>query len=129
MGVPEKRIENEFPLWKFINEWEGTPYRYGGKDKEGIDCSAFVVIMSDKIFNKKISGSSADLYNSSKPININEVVAGDLVFFKIESKKVSHVGLLLYNGKFIHASVSKGVIISDLSEKYYEKYFFSFGRI
>ncbi len=128
MGVPEKRIENEFPLWKFINEWEGTPYRYGGKDKEGIDCSAFVVIMSDKIFNKKISGSSADLYNSSKPINLNEVVAGDLVFFKIESKKVSHVGLLLYNGKFIHASVSKGVIISDLSEKYYEKYFFSFGR-
>ena len=84
--------------------------------------------MSDKIFNKKISGSSADLYNSSKPINLNEVVAGDLVFFKIESKKVSHVGLLLYNGKFIHASVSKGVIISDLSEKYYEKYFFSFGR-
>lgn len=128
MGVSEKRIESEIELWKFVNDWEGTPYKFGGKDKNGIDCSAFVSLMSGQVFNKKITGSSSALFDSSKRVNKSDAMEGDFVFFKIESSKISHVGLLLYNGKFIHASVSKGVTISDLSEKYYEKYFYSFGR-
>jgi len=50
------------------------------------------------------------------------------VFFKIESKNVSHVGVYLMNNKFVHASTKKGVIISDLNEPYYQKYFFTGGR-
>jgi murein DD-endopeptidase / murein LD-carboxypeptidase len=127
-GVPESTIQQQPELWKFVNEWYGTSYRYGGKDKNGIDCSAFVCKMAQEVFKKELSGSANDLYDASIKLKDNEVTQGDFVFFKIESKKISHVGMYLFNGKFIHASVSKGVIISDINETYYKKYFYSFGR-
>lgn len=54
---------------------------------------------------------------------------GDIVFFKIRQSEVSHVGLYLGNDKFIHSSTSNGVIISDLKEEYYQKYFWGGGRL
>ena len=54
---------------------------------------------------------------------------GDLVFFRVNSKQVSHVGIYLMNNYFVHASTSKGVMISNLNEEYWQKYFEGIGRI
>jgi murein DD-endopeptidase / murein LD-carboxypeptidase len=54
---------------------------------------------------------------------------GDLVFFKIKKNIISHVGIYLGNGKFAHASMHSGIIVSDLDEPYYKKYFYKATRV
>ncbi|MCB0380115.1 MAG: C40 family peptidase, partial [Flavobacteriales bacterium] len=60
--------------------------------------------------------------------NREDLIEGDLVFFNIYKNQISHVGLYLQDGNFIHASTRSGVIISNLNEDYYNKYYFSGGR-
>ena len=128
LGVSEADIKNE-KLYQFINEWYAVPYKYAGKDKGGIDCSGFAGVLFSTIYNKRVSSSSKAIAEESKKINSSELQEGDLVFFKIESGSVSHVGVYLQNQKFVHASTKKGVIISDLNEPYYKKYFYGAGRV
>ena len=116
-------------LYKISAAWIGTPYKYGGHSKKGIDCSGFVTIVYRESFNKNISGSAGELCKSSKPVNRSDLQEGDFVFFKIRKKRVSHVGIYLGQNKFVHASLNSGVIISDLEEPYYAKYFYKGGRI
>lgn len=128
LGVSENRIQND-RLYQFIDDWYGVPYKYAGKDKMGIDCSGFTAELFATIYHKKIAPFSKAMYESAKKITTNSLKEGDLVFFKIESEQISHVGVYLQNWKFVHASTKKGVIISDLNEPYYKKYFYSAGRI
>lgn len=117
---------------KFIEAvatWIGTPYVYGGNSKKGTDCSGFVQTLYKDIYNINLYRSAADLVKNCDIIDKKDMRPGDLIFFKIKSDKVSHVGIFLDGGKFVHASSSKGVIVSDLKEKYYAKYFYSAGRI
>ena len=58
-----------------------------------------------------------------------ELKEGDLVFFKINSKSISHVGVYLGDDKFAHASSSKGVMISNLNEAYWKRYYYKGGRL
>ncbi len=128
LNVSESDIKNE-KLYKFIDEWYAAPYKYGGKDKNGIDCSGFTGVLCSSIYNKKVSSSSKAIYEEVKKINSSDLKEGDLVFFIINGKNVSHVGVYLQHNKFVHASTKRGVIISDLDEPYYKKYFYSAGRI
>lgn len=128
LGVQKSDIAN-IELYKFIDEWMGVPYKYGGKTKEGIDCSDLTVILCKTIYNKTIEVPTTKIYSQCKPIDLKEVQEGDLVFFKIDANKISHVGVYLQNNKFIHASTKKGVIINDLDEPYYKKYFYTAARI
>ena len=128
LGVSEKEISNK-KLYSFIDDWYGVPYKYGGKSKSGVDCSDFVSILYKNVFGKEISGSSASMSKQCKTISKDELKEGDLVFFKIDSKEISHIGIYLQNNKFIHATTKAGVMIDDLSEEYYKKYFESAGRI
>ena len=112
-----------------VNEWLGVPHRMGGKDKSGIDCSGFTSVVLRSVYHKEIVGSSADMANKAKEINKSQLHEGDLVFFKIGGTRVSHVGVYLSNGYFAHATLKKGVLISSLSEPYYEKYYSGSGRI
>ncbi len=128
LNTEKKKITN-LKLYGFINEWFGTPYKYGGTDKNGIDCSGFVNIFYNDVFNKKIPRTVNDIYLNSNEINKNEINEGDFIFFKIDSKKVSHIGIYLLNDKFVHASSKKGIMISDLNEPYFQKSFLKFGRI
>jgi lipoprotein Spr len=64
-----------------------------------------------------------------KPLKKSQLREGDLVFFKIRKRRVSHVGVYLSHNRFIHASVHDGVVISDLDEPYYKKYFFKGGKV
>lgn len=128
IGVSEKEITN-LQLYEFLDEWMGTPYKYAGKNKNGIDCSGFAGILQKEVFSKTTQGTSASIYNQCKPVKKEELQEGDLIFFKIESKVVSHMGVYLQNNKFAHAAIKRGVVIDDLGETYYKKYFWSYGRL
>ena len=65
----------------------------------------------------------------SEAVDKRDLKEGDLVFFKIGSTRVSHVGVYLSNGYFAHATLRRGVMISSLEESYYSKYFSSAGRV
>lgn len=116
-------------LYAAITEWIGTPYRYSGNDRNGIDCSGFVAEMYLRCFGKKLEGSSHDMFDKVEEVKEKDLQEGDLLFFKIRRGRISHVGIYLGGNKFVHSSTQRGVIISDLNEPYYEKYFYKGGRI
>jgi hypothetical protein len=128
MGVDERDIKN-VKLYSFIDEWYGTPYKYGGKTKTGIDCSDFVSTLEGQVFKKNILPPASSMYATCKSVKEKDLEEGDLVFFKINSDKVSHVGVYLQNGCFVHASSKKGVVISKLGDAYYTKHFFKGGKV
>jgi lipoprotein Spr len=127
LGFPIDTITNE-NLYKTACLWLLTPYHWGGRSKKGIDCSDFASIIYDSCYNINISGACDDIYRDVFPIKKSELREGDLLFFKIHSRSISHVGVYLGKNKFIHASSAKGVVVSDLDEPYYKKFFFSAGR-
>ena len=114
-------------LYFEIYDWKGTPYQYGGRSKRGVDCSDFVSVMYERIYNKKAQGSCTDIYKKTYEIDVSQLTEGDLVFFSIRSY-MSHVGLYLGNNKFAHATVHGGVMVSDLEEPYYKKHFLKAAR-
>ncbi len=126
--VDEDDISN-IPLYSFIDDWYGVPYKYGGKNKNGIDCSNFTSTLYSQIYKKPIAGSSSGIFEQCRIISKNDLREGDLVFFIIEGKKVSHIGVYLQNNKFVHATTKKGVMIDDLDSPYYKKYFHKAGRL
>ena len=106
----------------FISEWLGTPYKYGGLSRRGVDCSGFAHLLMLHVYKKEIPRISKDQYRKGRKINRSRLLRGDLVFFKIsKGREIDHVGIYLGKDKFVHASQKKGVIVSKLSEKYYKK--------
>jgi len=125
----ERRSISNIQLYSFIDEWYGIPYKYGAKSKKGIDCSNFVVLLYENVYKKNISGTASSLYQQCKNVSRSNLKEGDLVFFKIDSDNVSHVGVYLQNNKFVHASTKRGIVISDLDEEYYKKNFYKGGKL
>jgi lipoprotein Spr len=80
------------------------------------------------VYGLQIDGGSASIYTKVQHIAREELREGDLVFFNIRKGRISHVGMYLSNDKFVHATVRSGVIISDLKEAYYQRYFAGAGR-
>jgi cell wall-associated NlpC family hydrolase len=115
-------------LLPHIDEWYGTRYRLGGTTKSGIDCSAFVQAIYLSAFAVSLPRTARDQYINSRIISATELREGDLVFFNTRGG-ISHVGIYLQNNKFVHASSSNGVTISDMFEPYYLKRYMGAGRI
>jgi murein DD-endopeptidase / murein LD-carboxypeptidase len=129
LGVLPQVITNDL-LYGFIDEWYGTRYRMGGMDKKGIDCSAFVQRLYERVFNVNILRTAAEQFSFCNSVfNKNDLKEGDLVFFHIKTKRISHVGIYLMNDYFVHSSSSNGVMISNLNDKYWQKYFAGAGRV
>jgi lipoprotein Spr len=132
LNVEIERIWN-MGLYNFIDQWWGTPYRMGGVTKQGIDCSGFVYQLFSAVYGLALPRSSRDQEHIAKHIGKNDMQEGDLVFFNTRNsrryKGVSHVGVYLHNNKFVHASTSSGVIISDLKESYWQKHYVGSRRI
>jgi hypothetical protein len=128
LNVKEKEIENE-KLYGFIDNWIGVPYRIGGIDKKGVDCSGFIFLLEKEVFNKDLPRTARTMAEKIKRKYEQDLEEGDLVFFDFDGQKFSHVGFYLHNNKFVHASTSKGVIISDLKDPWYYKYFTRAGSI
>ncbi|WP_454803614.1 C40 family peptidase [Mucilaginibacter phyllosphaerae] len=127
MGVAVSATSN-MKLFHFVYDWIGTPYRFGGSSRKGIDCSAFTKQLYGDVFNLTIRRSSRDIFSMVNPVGKDDLKEGDLVFFKIHSRSISHVGIYLGNNRFAHAS-SKGVAISSLDDAYYSRYFYKGGRL
>ncbi|HLR37306.1 MAG TPA: C40 family peptidase [Chitinophagaceae bacterium] len=124
-----KEVLYDPPLWSFISEWWGTPYRYGGTSKRGIDCSAFSQRLYMKVFGNSLPRTAREQYKDTKKIKkTKNLRPGDLVFFKIHSRHITHVGIYLQNDKFISATSSSGVTISDLNSPYWQRYYVGGGR-
>lgn len=121
-------------ILKDAEKYIGTPYKFGGNTSSGFDCSGFTV----KVFGENdfsLPRRSSDQAEAGKKIDIKEVQPGDLLFFATAGgSRVSHVGIVHDIGtdgevKFIHASTSKGVIISSLNEKYWNKAYLHAQRV
>lgn len=128
LGIGQKQIK-ENKLYSFIDEWYGVPYKYAGCQKSGVDCSCFTTILYEEVYNKKIARTAAEMFIACDKIEMKDAQIGDLVFFKIGGKTISHVGVLVKNRYFIHSSTSRGVILNSLEEAYYKTYFFCAGRV
>jgi lipoprotein Spr len=128
LGIPLEKHAH-LPLYDTIVCWLGTPYKFAGNGEKGIDCSGFVNMLSQNVYGINLGArNSAEIYASLFKLEKDEIKEGDLVFFRIQRKRISHVGLYLGNNKFVHSSTSRGVIISDLNEPYYKRYFTGGGR-
>jgi lipoprotein Spr len=127
IGVKAEDLENGY-LYQFIDGWMGVPYKWAGNDKNGIDCSGFVNQVYLNVYKKQLERSAKDIINECEEIKKEELKEGDLVFFDISGAN-SHIGVFLENSKFIHASSSKGVMISDLNQSYWVKYWGRAGRV
>lgn len=111
--------------------WLGVPYKYGGNDKRGVDCSGMALRVYEKAADVKlprVSREQADFCHNVKP---SKVKTGDLVFFATgkDKKRISHVGILVTPQYFIHASTSKGVVVSDMKAPYWEGVFIRYGAV
>lgn len=110
-------------LYVVIDEWIGVSHRLGGMDRSGIDCSGFVTILYEQVYDKKLPRISSDMANTIKRKYDDQLKEGDLVFFSFGGKKIDHVGIYLHNDKFVHVSTKQGVVISNLKEPWYYRYF------
>ena len=105
----------------------GTPYVYGGSSYSGTDCSGFTMAVFAK-FGYSLSHGASDQYYTATSVSSEERQAGDLVFFDTFGG-ISHVGIYLGGGQFIHASSSGGVKVNSLYESYYAACYLGAGRI
>ena len=119
-------------LYNTVAQWLGTPYRYGQSSMRGTDCSGFVMNVYRSVYGKALARNSADmLHRNCRSIPRQSLREGNLVFFATgrNTKRVTHVGIYLKDGKFAHASTSQGVIISNLNETYYRQRWVSGGVV
>lgn len=128
LKTPKSEIKN-VKLYSFIDSWYGVKYRYGGMSKSGVDCSGFCNVLYSQVYKKQIRRTTSELSRDIDRVSKGRLNEGDLVFFNISKKKNSHVGIYLKNNKFVHASSSKGVIISSLDNPYYKKTYNKGGRL
>uniref|UniRef100_UPI00404B9C0A C40 family peptidase n=1 Tax=Flavobacterium sp. TaxID=239 RepID=UPI00404B9C0A len=133
-NTPSNASESVQNIVKTAMTFEGTKYKYGGTTSKGMDCSGLVYT---SFLNNEISlpRSSYDMAQYGEKIKNNkDYQVGDLIFFITgNGKRINHVGLITEitddDVLFIHSSTQKGVIISSLSEAYYQKTFVQVNRV
>lgn len=117
-------------LYRHIDEWWGTPYRMGGTTPRGVDCSGYVQHLYRTVYGIEIPRSTSEQVKKIKKVRQRKLKEGHLVFFDMDNKdKPTHVGVYLKNGRFAHASTSKGVRIDNLRQDYYRKRYWKGGKI
>ena len=125
-------FEDNHDLYLESAKWLGVPYRYGGQSMRGTDCSGFTQHIYKKVYGKTISRSSADQREDCDKVKKRKLKEGDLVLFSKDGRgrsRINHVGIYLKDGKFVHASTTKGVTVDKLKDKYYSKRWKCGGRV
>ena len=105
-------------LFSAHSQWEGTPYVLGGKGPGGVDCSSFTQIVFDDFFDISLPRNTREQLQRGEGVRRRAIRPGDLIFFRT-GRSTLHVGIAMERGDFLHASVSRGVMISNLSEPYW----------
>jgi len=106
-------------LYQQHEAWQGTPYRIGGVNRSGIDCSAFVQVTFRDVFGMDLPRTTEQQLRTGQRIHRAQLQSGDLVFFR----NGRHVGIYLENHKFLHASTTRGVMISSLKNTYWSRHY------
>lgn len=131
LSVNLTRHDNK-ALYDELRSWLRTPYKYASSKKGvGTDCSGMVMEVYATIYGKKLERNSAAMCEKNcRVISRDDLREGDLVFFITGgSGRISHVGIYLKDGKFVHASSSRGVMVSDMSDKYWRDHYATSGRV
>ena len=116
---------------RIVKTFLGVPYRLGGSTLKGIDCSAFVKKIYE-IFNIQLPRTSREQLQAGKGVGKGELVEGDLVFFKTQTRRASsaHVGIYIGNNEFVHASSrNREVKVDSLDMPYFSKRFLKGVRV
>jgi cell wall-associated NlpC family hydrolase len=112
---------DEAKMGRIINSYLGAPYQYGGDTKSGMDCSGLVGQVYKRYAGFNLPRSTKKLYQLVKQVDQDDLAYGDLVFFSDGWFSVSHVGIYVGGGRFVHSAKSSGVIVSSLDEDYYRR--------
>lgn len=110
-------------LNKELNKWLGTPYKYGGETKNGVDCSALVQNVYESL-GINLPRTSNQQYTYTISIPDKQRKPGDLLFFKTGGR-INHVGIYIGDDTMVHASSSRGVVKEDINGTIYRRYFAS----
>ncbi len=120
--VVQSKLKQQYRLWK------GTPYKYGGTSLKGVDCSAFVQNTFRLALGHTLPRTTRTQIKKGRKVSKSALKPGDIVFFKIAGNAL-HNGVYLGQSKFIHASTSRGVTISNLNNVYWKKNYYTARRI
>lgn len=108
-------------------QWEGVPHQWGGTTRRGIDCSAFVQTLYRDVVNVRLPRTTRAQVRTGARVRQRDLRPGDLVFFRLDKSR--HVGVYLDNGRFVHASSSQGVAVSNLHTSYWTERYWTARRI
>ena len=115
-------------LADFALRLRGTPYRYGGASVDGFDCSG-LVFYAHRQLGLRVPRTSREQEADAENVKPGKLRRGDLVFFKVGSRQVNHVGIYIGKKRFVHApGAGKPVTINSLDDEFYATRFFSAGR-
>lgn len=115
-------------LMQAYRDWKGTPYVLGGRSVSGVDCSSFVSIIFDDYFGIDLPMNTRRLLNRGDGVRRMAIRTGDLVFFQT-GRRTLHVGIMVEDGEFLHASTSEGVTLSSIHDRYWSNRYLGARRI
>ena len=115
-------------LYKEYKKWYGTPYRYGGVNFNGVDCSSFVQNVYFDAFNIRLPRTTKNQVKKGYFVKRDALKEGDLLFFRT-SLRGRHTGILIEKDKFIHASAKYGVTVSSIHNPYWRRKYWQARRI
>jgi cell wall-associated NlpC family hydrolase len=115
-------------LLQVIDKWWGTRYCLGGNTDSCIDCSRFTQVLLQDVYSRSLPRTAQEQYDAAEKVALEDLKEGDLVFFNTGGRGITHVGVYLLNNKFVHASTSGGVMISDLNDTYWQPKYRGAGR-
>ncbi|HSG99025.1 MAG TPA: NlpC/P60 family protein, partial [candidate division Zixibacteria bacterium] len=116
-------------LGRILQRFLGVPYKGNSRYQAGIDCSRFTAEVYQEFDGRKLPRIASEQARLGAAVSRSGLEYGDLVFFKIGGGSVSHVGIYVGDGNFIHASESRGVVIDSLADSYWSKHFHSARRL
>ncbi|MFQ6092945.1 MAG: C40 family peptidase [bacterium] len=123
IGQDRKRME------RVIESYLGAPYRWGGEGQDGVDCSGLVVAVFRQALALPLPHSTQELFRMGLKLGPKEASFADLVFFGGKGGGATHVGICLGDGRFVHASKERGVMISSLDSPYFRERYIGARRI